>query len=227
MNVKSAQEYWNELYQGQVYKSGMGPRSFLKEHAQKLFVGKTLDVAMGEGQNAVYLAGLGHEVSGFDLSDTAVKHAVELAKTKEVEIVAKRADLDLYIFGLMEFDNIIMFHYRPSVTRYYGEFVRALKQGGYLMVEAELIQGMNEIIPRGEEYRDLFFRPNELLKHLKDLRILFYREDVIGGKHLVQCIAQKPTDKDAAKYNLFDMQIKDHNAAKSPQLQLAESLFKK
>jgi hypothetical protein len=59
------------------------------------------------------------------------------------------------------------------------------------------------------------------------MRILFYQEAHIDGKHLVQCLAQKPVDKDAAKYNLFDMHTKQVDSEKSKQLELAEKLFKK
>ena len=51
----------------------------------------------------------------------------------------------------------------------------------------------------GFENQDYFY-PNEVLKNFKDLQILFYNEGEIGGKWIVQCIAKKPTDKDAVKY---------------------------
>lgn len=225
--MSTPQEYWDSFYTKNTYAAGMGPRAFLKEHGPKLHVGKTLDVAMGEGQNAVFLAAQGHDVVGFDLSEVAVHHAQELAKSKNVSISAKKADLDLYMFGLMEYDNILMFHFKPGVSRYYNELTRALKQGGMLMIEAELVQNMREVIPRGEEHRDHYFRTNELLRNLKDLLILYYREEKLGEHHLVQCIAKKPSDKDAAKYNLFDMQSKDEKQQKSNAMQLAENLFKK
>ncbi len=225
--MQSPQDYWNQYYEKNTFQRGMGPRAFLKENIGKLHVGKTLEIAMGEGQEAVFLASHGHQVHGFDLSQTAVNHALELAKTKDVNLEVKRTDLDLYMFGLMEYDNILMFHFRPSVERYYGELARALKQGGMLMIEAELIQNMKEIIPRGEEYRDLYFRSNEILRQLRDLTILYYREDRIGDQYLVQCIARKSSDKDASKYKLFDMQTKDTNEQKPNHILLAEQLFKK
>jgi len=38
---------------------------------------------------------------------------------------------------------------------------------------------------------DQCFKPNELLNHLKDLHILYYKEMEEGGSHLVHALAQK------------------------------------
>jgi hypothetical protein len=57
--------------------------------------------------------------------------------------------------------------------------------------------------------------------------ILFYQEGLVDGKHVAQCLAQKPHDKDAAKLKLFDMSTKGKDLESSKHLELAEKLFKK
>ena len=150
-----------------------------------------------------------------------------MAKETGVTFETKRIDMDLVLFKVMENDSIIMTLFKPSVPRYYSEMIRSLKQGGTLLVESYLIDEMTEGIGKSEAYKNYYFFPNELLNHLRDLRILYYHEGMIDGRHRVQCLAMKPLDKDAVKYGLFDMHVKQKEVTISPQLKMAEAFFKK
>jgi tellurite methyltransferase len=225
--VQTPDSYWNSVYESQPFKYGKQPSRFLHDNIDRLQSGKVLDIAMGEGRQAIYLAQKGFEVKGFDISQRAVETAAKFAKESGVEIEAKRADMDLFIMGLMEYDSIVMMYFRPSVTRYYNEMVRALKQGGTLLVESYTVEEMKEPIGKDEEFRNFYFTHNELLRNLKGFRILFYQEGEVDGRHVVQCLAQKPLDKDAVKYNLFDMHTKKGKSQDSHHRQLAEQFFKK
>lgn len=223
----TADKHWDQFYTEHIFKSGKEPSPFLASMAHRLQKGKVLDIAMGEGTNSVFLAKQGFNVKGFDISNIAVERAQTLAKDNKVTIEAKKADMDLYLMGLLEYDSIIMMNFKPSLTRYYTEIIRALKQGGTLLLEAPMTDEMKDIIPPEEAYRNYFFGSNEILFHIRGLRILYYQEGLIYGKHMVQCLALKPLDKDAVKYNLFDMHSKQKESGPSPQLKLAESFFKK
>lgn len=223
---REAKSYWNSHYQRHEFARGKAPSPFLLECAPRLPKGQVLDVAMGEGVNAVYLAQLGNKVDAFDISEVACQRAQRLAQDSNVEINVQCTDLDLYLFGIMRYDSIIMTYFRPAVLRYYPEMIKALKQGGALLIESYHNQQLTEAIPRQQGYRNYFFASNEFLPHLKGLRLLHYHEGEIDGKHVVRCLAQKPVERDAAKYNLFDMHTQQQQP-KSKQLELAEKLFKK
>lgn len=225
--MPSQEEYWNEIYRKAPFKSGKAPSPFLVEMRSKLRKGKILEIGMGEGANAVYLAQQGFTVKGFDLSTVAVEHATQLATDTGVTIEAKRADLDLFLFGLLEYDSVFMHDFKPSVIRYYSEIIRSLKQGGTLLVESATMEEMKEPIGAEDSHKDYYFKTNELLRNLKELRILFYQEDVIDGRHVVRCLAQKPLDRDVAKYALFDMSTGPTQSGPTAQQRLAEELFKK
>ena len=219
--------YWDQYYTDKPLASGKGPNGFLHTMLPRLAKGRTLDIGMGEGQNAVYLAQNGFDVKGFDFSKVALEHAKQLAKAYDVAIEVQSADLDLYLFGIMEYDSIIMTNFRPNVTRYYTNIISALKQGGTLLIDSYGVPEMNEAIGKDESYRNHYFHSNEILKYISDLRILFYQEGQVDGHHVVQCLAQKPIDTDAAKLNLFGMSTKKSEAESSKHLELAEKLFKK
>ena len=57
----------------------MEPASFLVENLALLRRGTALDIAMGEGRNAVFLARQGFAVEGVDISPESVKKALEEA----------------------------------------------------------------------------------------------------------------------------------------------------
>jgi tellurite methyltransferase len=223
----SAQSYWDSKYRDSPFQSGKAPLPFLTQMYPRLQKGKALDVAMGEGTNAVYLAQKGMKVKGFDISPVAVEHALTLSRDTGVNIEAKATDLDLFLLGLMEYDTILMTFFKPPIARYYSEIIRALKQGGTLLVHSYMTEEQKEPLGQEDAYRNFYYRTNELLQNLKGLQILFYNESEIDGRYIVQCLARKPLDKDAAKYNLFDMQTPQDDKPKPSQKDLAESLFKK
>lgn len=219
--------YWNQYYKEYVYKSGKAPSAFLEEMLPRLQKGLVLDVAMGEGENAVYLAQKGYQVKGFDISEVAIERAKGLARDTGVSIIAEKADADMFLLKVMEYDSIVMVGYKPQTDRFFPEMVKALKQGGTILIDAYHTDEMDEAISKDEYYKNNFYRSNELLKHLKDLRVLHYREGLIDGKERVQILAQKYLDKDAVKYDLFGMATKSAENKKSKQLDLAEAFFKK
>ncbi|MBF0442814.1 MAG: class I SAM-dependent methyltransferase [Oligoflexales bacterium] len=225
--MSESARYWDEIYTKTPFRDCKIPNEFLVQMLPRMQKGKVLDVAMGEGTNAVYLAQKGFQVKGFDISHIAVEHASQLSRDSGVNIEVKCTDLDLYLMGLMEYDSIIMTYFRPAFTRYYSEIIRALKQGGTLLVESYGLHEMKEPIGKDENYKNFYFSPNELLKGLSGLRILYYQEGSVGGRDVVQCLAQKPVDKHAAMFDMFDMKSGGKEAEKSKQLELAEKLFKK
>lgn len=228
--VKDAKSYWDHYYEKAPFKSGKAPNNFLVQMLPRLQKGRALDIAMGEGENAVYLAQKGFDVIGFDISPVAVQHARQLAKDTGVEVEAKTADLDMYLMGVMQYDAVIMTRFRPAFPRYYAAIISALKQGGTFLIDTFGIPEMDESIGKDEQYRNIFFGSNEVLRHIKDLRILFYQEGKVDGRHVVQLLAQKPIDRHAAKYDVFDMHTKGSQKEKDStrhQLDLAEKFFKK
>lgn len=222
-----AEDYWNAVYQNNPFAKGKEPDPFLTQIIHRLQKGKTLDLGMGEGQNAVFLAAKGHSVKGIDISSTAVEHAQQLAGEKGLEIQVERTDLDLLVLGLMEYDNILMVDFKPPIKRYYSEIVRALKQGGTLLVKSFMDAEMTEALGPEDGYKNYYYYSNELISNFGDLKILYYNEDKVNGRKVVQLLAQKPLDKDAAKYNLFNMHSQPIDTGMSRQRELAEALFKK
>jgi len=60
-----------------IHESSFEPAPFLAENVGLLPKGRVLDVAMGNGRNAIYLAQAGFEVEGVDMSPEAVNMVLE------------------------------------------------------------------------------------------------------------------------------------------------------
>ncbi|MBL7542679.1 MAG: methyltransferase domain-containing protein [Bdellovibrionaceae bacterium] len=227
-------QFWNQIYQSTDVKNHnyqqflrQTPTSLVAEHWENLKKGKTLDIGSGLGTDALFLSKKGFEVLGLDISETAKQRAEKNISSAEQKVEFKVADIELHLFGLLQYDTILMNYYRPHNNRLYQEIIKSLKFGGTLLIESYLVDEINEVLGKEDDYKNFYFKHNELLKNLTPLRILFYREASIQGKTRVQCIAQKPTDKDVEKYNLFNMADSPKEIKKSAQMELAESLFKK
>jgi tellurite methyltransferase len=234
MSTTSPNDYWNQVYQtneskNQNYSQFLknSPTTLLADHWEELKKGKALDIGCGLGNDSLYLSKKGFDVLGIDISDTAKQKAEKNISGPEQAVQFKTADIELHLFGLLQYDTILMNYYRPHNNRLYQEIIKSLKFGGTLMIESYLVDEVNEVLDKEDDYKNFYFKHNELLKNLTGLRITFYREGIVQGKTRVQCIAQKPTDKDVEKYNLFNMAGSTHELKKTAQMELAESLFKK
>jgi len=77
-----------------IHENSHEPAQFLVQNVDILPKGQVLDVAMGSGHNAVYLAKLGFEVEGVDVSPEAINSATELARKAGVSIKVGVAGLE-------------------------------------------------------------------------------------------------------------------------------------
>jgi 2-polyprenyl-3-methyl-5-hydroxy-6-metoxy-1,4-benzoquinol methylase len=84
------------------------PSAVLIEAINGLPSGTALDAGMGQGRNAVYLAGKGWNVTGFDVSGEAIKAALTNAGKAGVRIDAIKASYADFDFGTAKWDLIVM-----------------------------------------------------------------------------------------------------------------------
>lgn len=66
---------WDERYAAHEMLWGLEPNRFVREQCERLPVGEAVDLACGEGRNAVWLARLGWRVTGVDYSAVAIDRA--------------------------------------------------------------------------------------------------------------------------------------------------------
>jgi 2-polyprenyl-3-methyl-5-hydroxy-6-metoxy-1,4-benzoquinol methylase len=161
------------------------PAQFLVDNISLFHKGKVLDIAMGGGRNAVYLAELGFEVEGVDISAEAVEAAQKLALEHGVVIKAHVADLEHgYRIIPEQYDLIICFDYlQRSLFKSIKEGVRG---GGVIVYETYIVDQAKYGRPKNPDH---LLRHNELLEIFKEFRCLRYREGIFPGPRKIKAIA--------------------------------------
>lgn len=85
--------HWDERYREKDRLWSAGPNQFVSEDLSGMEPGTALDVACGEGRNAVWLAEQGWRVTGVDFSGVALQRAADAARDRNVEVEWIRADV--------------------------------------------------------------------------------------------------------------------------------------
>ena len=149
------------------------PNAFLVECVRNRKPGKALDVGMGSGRNALYLASHGWDVTGFDIADVGVVQARKQAKKLGVRLNAiVKSDTD-FDFGTNQWDLIVL-TYQPF-RDLLPKLKPSLKEGGIVVIENFHRDTMRDRLLD----EDATYRNNELLDLFSDFRILRYEDKVV------------------------------------------------
>lgn len=99
--------------------------------------GLALDVAMGTGRNALFLASCGWSVTGFDISGVGVATAMDEARRRKLSISAAQLSVTDFVYGKDLWDLIVIC-YGPECCNnegYMGRLQQSLRPGGMLVIE--------------------------------------------------------------------------------------------
>jgi SAM-dependent methyltransferase len=183
--MQDAAKEWDERYrQGRTMPDE--PAALLVENLSLLPKGgKALDIAMGTGRNALYLASLGFRVTGVDVSAVAVEKCREKAERLGLPIEALVADLERSPLPSNEYDLIVNFYYlQRSLT---AQIVAALRTGGVLVFESFTIDQLQ--FGWGPKSPDHLLRPGELREMFAEMEPLLYHEGVVQGDRGPKAVA--------------------------------------
>ncbi|MDX2153506.1 MAG: class I SAM-dependent methyltransferase [Bryobacteraceae bacterium] len=127
-------DFWNRFFSDPKTNYNRAPNAFLVEVVQGRKPGTALDYGMGEGRNALYLAKLGWQVSGFDPAAEAVSIANRRARELGLSLDTKPVRDTDYDFGQERFD-LVLFSWTMPEPHFIDKVVRSLKPGGLVVME--------------------------------------------------------------------------------------------
>lgn len=130
---------WNRRYAGSELLWTGGPNRFLVAETEELPPGRALDLACGEGRNAVWLAERGWEVTGVDFADVGLDKARGLAAARGVDATWVHADLLDYEPPPAAFDLVAILYLQLTAderVRVLRAAAAAVAPGGTLLVVA-------------------------------------------------------------------------------------------
>lgn len=150
-------------------------------------------LAMGDGRNALYLAGLGLQVTGIDISSVGLEKARRAATERGLAVEAIQADLFRYDLGEGSWDLVTNVYFNPAI--YVFDRIKAsVRPGGFLLVE-----GYGSAYRGSGPASETRYRPNQLLAELSDWRILEYQDGMFPSDWadgpivpVARILAQKP-----------------------------------
>jgi rhodanese-related sulfurtransferase len=174
---------------------GLAPSSFLVDHFHLLPRGLALDVAMGEGRNAIYLATRGFDVDGVDADPRKVARARTASRRLGAPIRALLGNVEdgTHIIPLDTYDLIIVFNYlhRPL----FQDIRQGIVPGGVVVYQTYTVDQAGLGRPTNPDY---LLKSGELKAVFRDWEVLKFRELVgparLGGpdRAIASIIARKP-----------------------------------
>ena len=155
---------WDERYRASELIWGAGPNRFLVEQVSGLEPGTALDVACGEGRNAIWLAERGWRVVGVDFSAAALEKARALAAERGVVVEWVRSD----VVGWEPPDSydlvVVMYLHLPTEPRHrvFHRMAAAVASEGTMLVvghdRSNLTQGHG-----GPQDPDVLYGPQDVV----------------------------------------------------------------
>jgi SAM-dependent methyltransferase len=195
---------WDERYSAPGFAYGTEPNDFLASVADRIPPGPVLTIGEGEGRNAVFLAGLGHEVVAVDQSEVGLAKARRLAEERGVRVQTEQADLTNYSIRPGAWAGIVSIfcHLPPSIrVPLYAAVARGLRPGGVFVLEAYTPRQYGRGTG-GPPSPELMVSLEDLTRELAGLEFLHARElerDVREGVYhtglasVVQLLARRRT----------------------------------
>ena len=132
---EKARQTWNQVYSEDDSRVTNYPNRFLAETVQGRAPGKALDIGMGQGRNSLFLARLGWNVTGVDISDKGVELARQEAQKSRLNVNCVLADFKSFDLGIAQWDLILGIYMGGLILSGAKRIADGLRPGGVLVVE--------------------------------------------------------------------------------------------
>ena len=156
---------WNERYTSQQLLWGAEPNRFVAEELRDLQPrGRALDLACGEGRNAIWLAKLGWTVTAVDYSEVALERARHLAADQHVDVEWIEADVTSFAPPRSAFDLVLIAYLQvpePARLAVLAHAAAALRPGGTLFLIGHARINLTEGVG-GPRQAEVLWQPSDL-----------------------------------------------------------------
>jgi SAM-dependent methyltransferase len=194
---------WNERFNTAEYIFGEEPNAFIQEFAYQLEGLKNVAAfAEGEGRNAVFLAGLGHDVTTFDYAESGLNKTLQLAEKNNVEVKTVQVDLLEDSVPIEQFNAAIMVfgHFLKEDQRcVFEKILKSVKPGGKIMMEL-YSESQLDYRTGGPKKLEMLYKPQDILDWCENYKIVHFfvgeqsrQEGTLhtGLAHVIQLILEK------------------------------------
>lgn len=194
-------EDWDERYAGTGLLWHADPNRFLVEQTRDLDPGSVLDLACGEGRNAIWLAERGWRATGVDFSGVALAKGRQLAAERGVEVRWVEADVRTW-HAIETFDLVAVFYLQLPAEerrRVYTAAAEAVSDGGHILIVGHDLANLSGGIGGPQ-----------------DPAVLFTADDVVGdieraaGSFRIEQASQvrRPVATDDGEFDALDVLVR-------------------
>jgi SAM-dependent methyltransferase len=128
---------WDARYAASELVWSAEPNRFVEAETESLPPGRVLDLAAGEGRNAIWLAENGWTATAVDFSRVALQKAAHLAAARGVDLRVVEADVTTFTPERASFDLVLVAYLQTGAgdrARWLRAAAAALAPGGTLLV---------------------------------------------------------------------------------------------
>lgn len=176
---------WNQKYTDETHP--INPSRIVQDFYNMAPKGRVLDIAAGNGRNALFLAENGFYVDAVDISDVGLNRVSK----RHINLNLICADFDNFNIPKNRYSLIV--NCRFLERRLFPFMQEGLVSGGLLIFETYL-EPLGKKIEEPSRRKHLL-KKNELLRVFLPLQILFYREtresDEKGSEYIASLVGMK------------------------------------
>ena len=174
---------WNQRYQKSELVWSATPNTWVQQLTQDLPAGKALDIAAGEGRNALWLAARGWHVTAVDFSVVALQRARALAERRlgadTGQLITLEADVTTWVPETLSYDLVLVVYLhlpaqqRRSVIRAAAE---AVAPDGTLLVVGHDLENLTSG-HGGPRDPALLYRPSDIVSEIEPAQLVVVRTE--------------------------------------------------
>lgn len=131
--IEAERDDWNETFRTAVHFKRT-VNDFLVAMVKGRRPGTALDIATGQGRNALYLAAKKWRVTGVDISDEGLRLAREAAAAQKLKLDLVQQDIDTYELGTGKWDLVTLI-YAGNDPKLIARIQKGIRRGGLFVVE--------------------------------------------------------------------------------------------
>ena len=193
-------EEWDRRYAGRELLWTAQANRFLVAEAAGLARGRALDLACGEGRNAVWLAEQGWQATGVDFSGVALAKAEQLADARGVAVEWVRSDLLEYEPDPGAYDLVAVFYLQvpaPERRPILRRAAAAVATGGLLLVVAHDLSNI-EHGWGGPQEPSVLYAPDDVVADVEPEGLEIERAEVV----------HRPVETPEGERNALDLVVR-------------------
>jgi SAM-dependent methyltransferase len=202
MSLSMDSEAWNRRYAGTDLIWTAQPNRFLVSETAGLTPGRALDVACGEGRNAVWLAEQGWQATGVDFSDVALGKAQALAEARGVAVGWVQADVVEHRPHERAYDLVIVFYLQlpePDRRQALRAAADAVAVGGTFLLVAHDSSNL-EHGHGGPQHPAVLYTSGDVIAHIDGSGLVVERAGVV----------ERPVETSDGKRVALDALVRAH-----------------